>query len=299
MENEKLNKLQHFFSADMQIKKTMYNMSPLSIEQYSDQETIVNYTDSLEESLIYIFSELKCISTDIFGIDSDVYQKVTKLEKSIKEKFYNCGLDFSKLRSFYKECISSMDLEFLDTLKDECVGYKFCNTSPVEKTNSINEFLHFVHSYITNNEDILQSLPSQKERLNKEGYPITLRGVSNNNFEKIFEDFPLDLECGWTDMVAINEKKLLMMVRDIGHALTVEISLKHDKARIEYFVPKICNLDMVNSLPGVNPVTKDSVGATGVIEVDIDELSNKLYDFISKVPTDEDIIIPTYFANAA
>ena len=107
--------------------------------------------------------------------------------------------------------------------------------------------------------------------------------------EQIFKMFPNDLDCGWTDMVAINDKKLIIMVRDRGHALTIEVTLNNNIARIEYFIPKLCNIEMINRLPGVNKVNKDSVGATGVMEVKISDLPKTLFNFISMVPTDSDM----------
>lgn len=92
-------------------------------------------------------------------------------------------------------------------------------------------------------------------------------------------------------MVVINDKKLIMMVRDRGHALTIDISLNNDMARIEYFIPKLCNIEMINNLPGINKVNENSVGATGVMEVPINTLPSVLFDFISRVPTDNDMII--------
>ena len=122
-------------------------------------------------------------------------------------------------------------------------------------------------------------------------YPISLRGIKVPVFEQLLAVFPNDLDVGCTDMVAVNERKLLMMVRDRGHALTIEITLNLQTARIEYFIPKICNVDMVNNLPGINKVNQDSVGATGILEIPISDLSNTLFSFISKVPMDSDMII--------
>lgn len=92
-------------------------------------------------------------------------------------------------------------------------------------------------------------------------------------------------------MVAISERKLLMMVRDRGHALSIEITLNGQNARLEYFIPKVCNVDMVNNLPGINRVNEDSIGATGVVETPVEELPNVLFNFISKVPMDGDTVI--------
>ena len=136
---------------------------------------------------------------------------------------------------------------------------------------------------------MLQAIPLLGEKENDYKYPISLRGEKIPVFEELFNLFPMDLDCGWTDMVIINEKKLIMMVRDRGHALTIEITLNNDKARIEYFIPKVCNLEMVNNLPGINKIKDDTVGATGIIETDIKDLPNVLFSFISKVPMDEDM----------
>ncbi len=61
---------------------------------------------------------------------------------------------------------------------------------------------------------------------NQHNNTISLRGIRNPMFEQLFMMFPIDLDCGITDMVIINEKKtLIMMVRDRGHALSIEVTL--------------------------------------------------------------------------
>ena len=290
MTDEKLIKLQHFFEADVRIKKEMLNMSPPTNEGYLDEHSISKYVEDVNDSLIYIFSELKCIASDIFGNDSDIMNKVVQMENQIKNQFYLCGYDIEKLRFFYKNLISNMELDFINSVKSECVGYKLGGISSYEKANTVNEILHFMHSYILNNNNVLQSIQKNNEKVNDYEYPIVLRGYNVPIFEQLFEMFPNDLDVGWTDMVAVSERKLLMMVRDRGHALTLEISLNSGIARMEYFIPKLCNVEMINNLPGVNKVNENSIGATGVIEVPIEELCTTLYDFISKVPMDSDMV---------
>ena len=291
MDNERMIKLQHFFSVDVKIKKELFDIAPQSLDGYMDEESVSKYTDKLNDSLIYIFNELKCVTLDIFGKDSHVFKRICLLEKNTMESFYNCGFDINKLKSFYQKYISNMDPAFIDNVKNKCVGYAFSGTSPIETALSINEILHFIHSYIVNNEKILQSLPLLNEKNNNYNYPISLRGIKNPMFEQIFKMFPNDLDCGWTDMVAINDKKLIIMVRDRGHALTIEVTLNNNIDRIEYFIPKLCNIEMINNLHGVNKVNKNSIGATGVIETPINTLPGVLFDFISKVPTDSDMVI--------
>lgn len=291
MTDELLIKLQHFFEVDLKIKKELLNMTPPSDDQYYDIE---KYIDNVNDSLIYIFSELKCITSDIFGSNTQIMNKVIAMENAIKNSFYSCGYDIDKLRTFYKKCISDMELDFIDSVKEECVGYTFGGGSSAQKAKTINEILHFIHSYILNNEQLLQSISLINKKENDYGYPISLRGFQVPLFEQLLEVFPNDLDVGWTDMVAVNERKLLMMVRDRGHALTIEITLNIQTARIEYFIPKLCNIDMVNNLPGINKVNQDSVGATGVIEVPLNDLQNTLFSFISKVPMDSDMVFKHY-----
>lgn len=288
--NANLIKLQHFFEVDTKIKKEMYNNMPPGENGYLDNNFLCKYTDDLENSLIYIFSELKCISLDMFGENSSILNRIEQLEASVKSSFYNCGFDIVKLRYFYMRCISNMEISFIDAVKDECVGYKLFKELPVSKANSINEILHLIHSYVLNDEGILQSIPTIGQKMNDFEYPIILRGNNSEVFKMLYEKFPTDLDVGWTDMVVVSEKKMIMMVRDRGHALTIEITLNNNIARVEYFIPKLCNIEMINSLPGINSVNENSVGATGVIETDISNLSGTLFSFISMVPTDDDMV---------
>ena len=290
MNDEKIIKLQHFFEVDVRIKKEMYKMSPADMD-YFDESSMQKYTDEISDILTYIFTELKCVCIDIFGKDSDVLARICYLENVIKNNFYSCGFDIDKLKIFYKNFISNMKIDFINSVKDECVGYTNESTNSVEMALSINELLHFIHSYVVNNDHILRAIPLINEKNNNYNYPIMLRGIKVSIFEQLYEQFPVDLNVGWTDMVAVSDKKLIMMVRDRGHALTIEVTLNNNIARIEYFIPKLCNISMINNLPGVNKVNDSSIGATGVIEVSVDNLANTIFDFISKVPMDSDMFI--------
>ena len=71
MVDERLIKLQHFFEVDLKIKKEMLNIAPANDNQYNDVE---KYSDRVNDFLIYIFSELKCIASDIFGLKSQIME---------------------------------------------------------------------------------------------------------------------------------------------------------------------------------------------------------------------------------
>ena len=66
----------------------------------------------------------------------------------------------------------------------------------------------------------------------------------------------------------------------------MSVDTSQEKPFIKYFIPKICNEQMVQALPGIEKVTEN--GANGMFEIDnIQELNEKLFDFIERVPTDE------------
>lgn len=284
-----MEKLERFFSADMIIKKEMNLLYPS--DKYSDIESIINYTDSAYESLDYVISKLKSIAKDFFEDSELLNKKIEFLELSSKKALIDSKMDLGKLKTFYTNYVSDMKPEFIDNVKKECFGYRLNRTSDsIQLANTINEILYFMHSSIINNDLILQEIPIMYTKSNLNDWPINLRGkIENSNFLKLYKDFPLELGCGITDMIIVSKNKLIMMVRDLGHALTTEITINNDKARIEYFIPKLCNINMINALPGINKVNENSVGATGAIEISVENLPNTLYDFLSKVPTDLDI----------
>lgn len=291
MPNETMVKLEHFFMIDKRIKDEMIAMSPPT--DYLDTESLVKYTDRLDDSLNYIFMELRCVVKDLFmGNGNTVfYEKALFLERLTKKKFIECGIDINKLKKFYQTFISNMSPIFVDTVKLECIGYTlFSSANSLALASSVNELLHLLHSKVMNNEHIFKELPLIESKINDYRYPVRLMGNRSDYFENVFAMFPMNLDCGYTDMVIVNDNKLMMMVRDRGHALSIEVTIRNNVARVEYFVPKLCNLDMINKLPGVNKVsTYSRIGATGCFEVNKDMLAPQLYNFISMVPTDDDI----------
>lgn len=285
--DENLIKFQHFMSVDMRIKDEILKMAPPT--DYYDRDSLVKYLDGLYDSLEFVFSELKCVALDMFGKESYELQKIRTFEKETKRAAFACGVDYAELNEFYKNYISSMDKGFLDEVKENCIGYAFGWRNPMRSASTVNEMMHYMHSSLVNNDHFLQSIPLLDEKINVNKEPISLRGVDSEYFRNVFDHIPKALDIGITDMVCVSDKKMIMMVRDRGHALTMEVTLDRDLAVIEYFVPKLCNIDMVNALPGVTKVKENSVGARGIFGVEIDELATRLPLFIASVPTDEDM----------
>ena len=196
-----------------------------------------------------------------------------------------------KIQRIYDKEFCSMNEKLIETVKNQCVGYTFMDTQTLQglinKSKSINELLHTMHSYIVNNKEIMQSMPILAKKENAIKEPIVLYGEQTKISKKIFDEFPLELDCGATDIISMDEK-ILMMIRDRGHAMTMDIDITQDKSFVKYFIPKLCNLSMIQKLQGINKITK--AGATGRFETTEEELPQNLFNFIEMVPTDFDAV---------
>lgn len=79
------------------------------------------------------------------------------------------------------------------------------------------------------------------------------------------------------------------MVRDRGHALSIEVDIENDKCMVRYHIPKICNTKMVNELKGVKEVDNQSSYTIGMFETKKELIGLEIYDLISNVPMDIDM----------
>lgn len=289
--NKKLEALKKFFIRDLKIKEKLLKLAPTSLDDWNE-ESRIEYTDKLVKSLKELEIEFLQIAQEL-DFEPEVVEAIKTYFVRSREKFlighYNQGIS----QEIYQKQFSDMNLKLIEEIKDKCVGYKINNSHNlaelIGKAKSINELLHIMHSYIVNNDELLQSMPILAIKKNNNNEPIVLYGEKNEIAQKIFEDFSVELDCGITDIVAIQDK-ILMMIRDRGHALTIDIdTTKKDDILVRYFVPKLCNIDMIKKLPGIEEKKISQNGAIGNFQTSQTELSNKLFDFINKVPTDEDM----------
>lgn len=256
----------------------------------STDEGIMNYTDKIDNSLKYIFECLKRMILSI-GLGDLFLEKLEELKENTFNKFYDCKFDIDKLKSFYQINITDMDEKFVDLVRESCVGYSF-SFPPVDKVNSVNEMLHVTHSYVINNQMILQSFNVVDTKPIDDYANINLYGSNSELAKNIFVNFPIDIDCGDVDIVSVTDNKVIMMIRDKGHALTMEIDKVGDEVECHYFIPKLCNIGMINMLPGVRKVKEDAPthsGTNGVFYSKLDDFVGNLYEFVEMVPTDSDM----------
>ena len=286
--DENLKKFKEFFRDDIKIKKELYNLAPEQKDLY-DEESRIKYGDKLYDSLSYLEEKIKKISKD-FKLNNE--DNITELIEKSKEKITMCNYESSELNKIYVEMFSDMREEFVENVKSNFVGYTdFLNRKKVYgDVKTINEMLHAMHVDITNNEEIYMTLPKLDEKENVTKYPIKLYGEENEISRNIYENLPFELDTGYLDILGF-DNKTIMMIRDRGHATTMEITSSDSEVKVEYFIPKICNLEMVKKLKGISNIKKRENGVRGIFFVEKDEISEEINDFISKIPMDIDMEI--------
>ncbi len=286
---ENFNKLVSFFENDASIKKSLVDLAP--DKQYTSGRDDFEYADKLYKGFHHIKSDLQEIMQDYYPSE-----KIEERLQRIEDDIINSGVNFDELSRVYQSDFASMSENFNKGVRKQTVGYSLASNPHAmdEHAKSVNEILHLMHASIVNNENFLQQLPILKKDSRGE---VSLYGTHdslNNVALGIFEGMK---NGGFvTDIVTIKERTI-MMVRDRGHALTVDIQKDPDgKYYIDYFVPKICNVDKVNMLPGVRKLEKreDQNQArdftTGIFNINGNEdVVGKVLDFIAAVPTDDDI----------
>lgn len=288
-----LEAMKEFFERDMKIKETLMSLAPTEADDY-DELSRMEYLDKLEKGLDSLeYDTLASIKKFGFGeeLNNTIREYFANKKKSMAVGKYEAGI----CQKIYNSEFASMSENFIEEVKEGFVGYAFFSNPSklpgfVKKAKTVNELLHSIYSSIVNNDEILESMPQIGTKRNTIEEPITLYGEENEVAEKIFKEFPLEMDCGITDIVSL-KNKVLMMIRDRGHALTIDMDTTNPKeVEVKYFVPKLCNEEMIRKLPGINESSITKSGASGFFVSDKDKITKDLFDFIEKVPTDGDMV---------
>lgn len=285
-----------FLKTDMRIKESLLKDAPSELDGYSE-ESRIEYTDKLEHELKDFEDDLQIIA-DGFEFGDVVSEAIKKFFDQAKGKLafgrYEPGVETEA----YQKAFSQMRPDFVTEVKKRCIGYTMSEperlASLMSKAVSVNEVLHVMHSYIMNNEQIMSSMPKLGEKIGMAKEPITLYGEETPLAKEIFDKFPDDLDVGITEIVATPEN-IFMMIRDRGHALTIAMDTsKEEEVDVKYFVPKICNDDMVRALKGIDKSSMQTGGAKGGFTTTKEGLAEEIFGFIDKVPTDADMPRPDW-----
>lgn len=282
-----LDKLVEFLDRDVEVKKELLALAP---EGWQGAEAGIEYSDRLDRGMADISENIEAMMAAYYP--SETLQG--RLEE-IAGDVVSAGAEMGRLEKVYREDFTGMSENFVTEVAKESGGYlMFKDPHRLDKeVRSVNEMLHLMHMSVMNNEGILKGLPIVAE--NEEG--DTLYGREATEIATgIFEGLEKDELSGEADIVALGERTL-MMVRDRGHALSIDIQKDPDgRIYVNYFIPKICNVEKVNQLPGVRKVVEKpgerqtNEATSGVFAVGTEaEVPEKVLEFIAAVPTDDDI----------
>lgn len=295
--NENYENLDKFFKIDLKIKDLILKTRPN--EKTYDTSGAIKYVDNLIKELDTIKDYFFWV-IDTYNMSPYLKDVINNSLNEYNEKLLNSNYDYDRLTSIYEECILKMTVGLEKELQKNLFGYNI-NRKEVEsfeKCKTINDYLHAFHFYIVNNEKIFHSMPVIDRKINKDDEPIILFGKENDLSRDLFNKYPVELGTGEVDILSFDDH-LLMMIRDVGHALSIDSTIENDNIRVSYFVPKSCNIEKVNKLKGVtklDPLTSDMFSQTnGEFVCKKENFTSEIIDFINNVPTDIDAFSKSSF----
>ena len=285
-----INDIEIFFKLDLKAKELLIKSKP---NLYNSSEVDI-YKDLLKN--IYLFRNIFRQMTSIYGRElfNDIDEKLDEMINDIE----NCNYDINKMINEYENKFLSLSPELSKELYDNLYGYSLREYIPLDKCNSINDILHLLHFALINDKNVYNSINiiSSKERIEKEDNfeydaSIYYRGVENDISKDIYNNFSKDIDCDKTDIMSLPNHTFIM-VRGVGHALTIDVTEEGDNVRINYFIPKACNIEKVNKLPGVNKINNPDASlnpTTGEFVTSKENVGSTIANFVRMVPTDKDI----------
>lgn len=301
---ENVKSLANFFESDAKIKEILAECAPTNLDT---QDAVIEYSNKLMKAIEAIEVEMNKIFSQK-GLPTSIFKEnVMELLGKIKNQLEST-MDSNKLKDIYKRSFSDMSPKFVEDVGKVCVGYTTkqhfnrdgSNISlfgVAAETKTINEMLHLLHSYICNDENMYDMLPVvERKRIGRYG-DCTLFGEATDIAKDIYDSMPenqWNSELGETYIIGL-KNRALMMVRDSGHALTIDIEEDKEKGKVfvKYFVPKICNIEKLNKLKGIHKIPIDAywedMSANGMYETSIDGFGADIVNFIQEVPTDMDM----------
>lgn len=304
-----LRELKNFFKLNHNIKESMAKMMPPYIDNpdYGDNSLYLDKLNTGVREISRQFDQLAIYLNRLgFGTDNVISKKNMMIE-GFRRDVVNPSLDFAQLSAIYNKDIASMDPDFVKLVSKELISYTIFNDfdKALGEVKTFNELLHLVHMQLQSNEDFYEKLPKWGEDYDN-GNQFDAYGEETKYARDLFNEAVTILGAdrygrdgnkyppGQIMQMYSVDDIIQLLVRDFGHALTVEVDTSNPRAAlVKYNIPKVTNIEMVNDLPGVNNI-QDSSGlfgvANGKFEVAYDNIGKDIADFIMKIPTDKNII---------
>lgn len=294
--NENLKKLQTFFNDNLSVKELMNSIIPNEMDFYND-ETKFKYIDRILNHLhkIELYMHRMLINYNLSeSLLSSFDMKVNELQTFIKSEsfYYLLKEGYDAVLKYIHENVTNMRPEFIDSINTGFMGHYIFFGQGVLSPVTINEFLHYVHSFLINNERFYASVPViRTTNENREWDGIYLRGVPNEFGNKLYEGIiQANIDAEYIDIINL-DRHILIMARDLGHATVIEIEFDQEDIYVRYSIPKNNNKEMTSKLKGIN-INKDEF-ATGNFQTTKESVVQDLCSLMNGIPTDLDMIDST------
>lgn len=290
--NSNIKKMETFFDDDLKVKKLLNEVIPNEMDFYN-ADSKLKYADKVLEHLNKIESYINRIIINynlpiLTHFESKIHELKNYINSGLFYELLNQG--YSVILKFIHANVSDMRPEFVDSVRKGFLGYYCFYGNGVLNPITINEFLHYIHSYIINNENFYSLIPAVRTTNEKYivGGGISLRGISNKFGNKLYEAIiSSNLNSDCIDIINL-DKRMLIMARDLGHATVIEVELNNENVFVKYYIPKNNNKEMISIIKGIN-VNKDEF-AIGNFQTTQENFVQDLCSLMNGIPTDMDRI---------
>lgn len=277
--------IENFINYDLSIKKDLDNIGK-TINGYPREEDLITFSDAMldyTDKFENIFLKINKYAEVVEDIT------LSNFFTNMKNKILYTSLKEKDLKLLYEECFWTTNAKIFSTIDNTFIGYLLQKPDVnyiVEQSTSINELLHLFHTSIFNNEIFYQELPITYQSTSISGETINLRGEYKEGATLLVNSLS-HIDVGETNICCFKDE-IFMMIRDRGHALTIVINELKDTYYINYHIPKLINLDMIENLEGITDINEELNSANGSLMYNKEDLIEKLTTFINSVPTDFD-----------
>ncbi len=287
-----LEMLSKFMEVNMHIKNTLLKMAPDNTSNYSE-ETKMKYMDKLLDYTGILKDDFMIINKLYPNLVSEEF--VNKIFKNLNRRIENFNYRYDSVNDFFNKYYADISDNIVNKVNEECFGYSSWQGiyDIIPNCKTINETLHTIHSYIFQTEFVYEDIPNISEKELEQNSKVFLKGVPSSLATMIYDNLPNELSADFVYVLSVNEKQVFIMARDIGHALTIDVSLNDNKVLVKYYIPKVCNIEMAKKLRGINKIRSfddnTTEWATGSFECSLEDFTTTFNDFILSVPTDKDM----------
>lgn len=277
-------KIELFYKYNVAIKKLIFSLRPF---EYNDEEFYQNYKvktiEKIDELKEYFDNLLEVLN---FHLEEKEY--VDNVFDKCQNELRKTRLDINDLDNFYHKYIYGIDKNLTKDVRHQTYAIGGSSALLIPRAKTINELLFIIHCSVNNDLNLYQGVPLIEEKEN-----ISLRGEMTELSNNIYNSLSTEITPGFIEIISLkNVNKVLILISKRGHATTIEITQNEDIIDINYFIPRIYHLEMVNKLIGVTPVTEKDYYATGMLRCTTNEVCDKLQELIEGIPMDKHMFAP-------